>query len=541
MARSFASGMVWGLVVAGGALVLISQLAPPPKGLAVAGNPQGQDVAAKGEGAVPTEAVPTAQTAAKSPDATASLPDANTLQTATKDITQPETATPDAAAAPAEPVVTQDQSSGGKADSAAEGGAELADAGGAAVQKQAEAPVVQADQAGPDAVAKPATPLPKIAAVPAPDSEPDPALSSLDAALTAPEADQAPVAHGSAPDPIGTKDQLLVPSQGAGLTEPSRLPQITAEDPNAQPAPLPVVTAPDTGDAQPEAPQKLAPRVITPDAPKLPGAEVAGVATTLPTVLKPSVPGGETNKLPHVGDNQAAEIQVPTAGTDERPLVKYARSFDRSGGKPLFAILLRDIGAAGMARADLALLPFPVTFVVDPLAPDAAEAAAAYRAAGQEVLMLANGIPAGATASDVAQSFQTLQDILPETVGVIDQATAGFQDNRPLATLVLPVIADQGRGLVTYDRGLNAADQIARRDGLPAAVIFRRLDGEGESQPVMRRYLDRAAFKAAQEGSVVVIGDTRADTVAAILQWTIEGKASGVDLAPVTAVIAQKR
>jgi polysaccharide deacetylase 2 family uncharacterized protein YibQ len=154
--------------------------------------------------------------------------------------------------------------------------------------------------------------------------------------------------------------------------------------------------------------------------------------------------------------------------------------------------------------------------------------------------MLANGIPPGATAGDLAQTFQTLQDILPEAVGVIDQATAGFQDNRALATLVLPVIADQGRGLVTYDRGLNAADQIARRDGVPAAVIFRRLDGEGESQPVMRRYLDRAAFKAAQEGSVVVIGDTRADTVATILQWTIEGKASGVDLAPVTAVMARK-
>jgi polysaccharide deacetylase 2 family uncharacterized protein YibQ len=154
--------------------------------------------------------------------------------------------------------------------------------------------------------------------------------------------------------------------------------------------------------------------------------------------------------------------------------------------------------------------------------------------------MLANGLPVGATASDVAQTFQTLQDILPETVGVIDEETAGFQDNRALASLVLPVIADQGRGLVTFDRGLNAADQIARRDGLPAAVVFRRLDGTGESQPTIRRYLDRAAFKAAQEGAVVVIGDTRADTVAAILQWAIEGKGATMALAPVTAVMARR-
>jgi polysaccharide deacetylase 2 family uncharacterized protein YibQ len=358
--------------------------------------------------------------------------------------------------------------------------------------------------------------------------------------LTAPEADQTPVTQAAAPDPVGAKDALLVPSQDAGLTEPARLPQIAAtEEPGLAPALLPAVTAPDLADTAPAAQQVPAPRVITPDVPQLPG--VKALNTTLPTVLKPSVPGVQTNSLPQIGAPAKVADPVAKAGAAaDQPFVKYARSFAADGGKPLFVILLHDVGAAGMSREDLAKLPFPVTFVVDPLATDAKEAAKAYRDAGQEVLMLANGIPKGAMASDLAQTFQTLQDILPETVGVIDQATAGFQDNRALASLVLPVIADQGRGLVTYDRGLNAADQIARRDGVPAAVIFRRLDGEGESQAVMRRYLDRAAFKAAQEGSVVVIGDTRADTVATILQWTIEGKASGVDLAPVTAVMGRK-
>ncbi len=368
-------------------------------------------------------------------------------------------------------------------------------------------------------------------------TEAAPALSSLDAALTAPLPDQMPPAQVPAPEPLGAKDALLVPSQGAGLSEPTRLPQIAAaEDPGLAPVPLPAVTAPDPADTAPDAPQALAPRVITADVPKLPG--VKPLDSTLPTVLKPSVPGVETNALPQIGDPLKQEAVASGADAD-KPIVKYARRFDAQDGKPLFVILLHDVGAAGMSREDLAKLPFPVTFVVDPLATDAKVAQKAFRDAGQEVLMLANGIPQGATAGDIAQTFQTLQDILPEAVGVIDQEAAGFQDNRALSALVLPVIADQGRGLVTYDHGLNAADQIARRDGLPAAMIFRRLDGAGESQPVMRRYLDRAAFKAAQEGSVVVIGDTRADTVATILQWTIEGKASGVDLAPVTAVMGR--
>jgi hypothetical protein len=155
------------------------------------------------------------------------------------------------------------------------------------------------------------------------------------------------------------------------------------------------------------------------------------------------------------------------------------------------------------------------------------------------VLTLANGIPPGATAADLETTFQTLSDILPESVAVIDQDIGGFQDQRPLATLALPVIKGEGRGLVTYDRGLNAADQIARREGVPSTVIFRRLDGEGENKSTIRRYLDRAAFKAAQDGYVVVIGDTRAETVAAILEWTVEGKAGTVTLAPVTAVLGR--
>ena len=122
----------------------------------------------------------------------------------------------------------------------------------------------------------------------------------------------------------------------------------------------------------------------------------------------------------------------------------------------------------------------------------------------------------------------------------MDLATAVFQDDRPLATMVVPLIKEQGRGLVTFDAGLNAADQVARRDDVPAAVVFRTLDSEGEETPLIRRYLDRAAFKAAQEGRVVVLGTTRAETIAALMEWTVEGRASSVALAPVSAVLSVK-
>ena len=151
--------------------------------------------------------------------------------------------------------------------------------------------------------------------------------------------------------------------------------------------------------------------------------------------------------------------------------------------------------------------------------------------------MLATGIPEGATPGDLEQTFQSLAATLPEAVGVIDQAAGGFQGNRPLATQVVPILTAQGRGLVTFDAGLNAADQEARRAALPSAMVFRRLDAEGEATATIRRYLDRAAFKAAQEGRVVVLGDTRPETVAALLEWAVEGRAASVALAPITAVM----
>jgi len=151
--------------------------------------------------------------------------------------------------------------------------------------------------------------------------------------------------------------------------------------------------------------------------------------------------------------------------------------------------------------------------------------------------MLATGIPQGATAADLEVTFAAHNSTLPQAVAVLDLETGGFQNDRPLATAVVPVIQGSGRGLLTWDKGLNAGDQVARRDGLAAAVIYRRLDGENESIRTMKRYLDRAAFKAAQDGSVAVVGTTRAATIAAILEWTVEGRAASLALAPVTAVL----
>ncbi|WP_225030501.1 divergent polysaccharide deacetylase family protein, partial [Xinfangfangia pollutisoli] len=288
----------------------------------------------------------------------------------------------------------------------------------------------------------------------------------------------------------------------------------------------------------PTALSALMQRKIDADISALPGAgESAVVEDRLPRIGADPAPAPEPGPEPGPEPSGDGAADPAAAPADDRPLARNARPFENPAEKPLFTVILIDNGDPALDRAALADLPFPVSFALDPLSPEAAAQAQIYRDAGQEVLMLATGLPQGAQASDVEVAFQAMFQALPQAVAVMAPQQGGFQGDRPTATLVVPVVGAEGLGLVTWDQGLNAADQVARREDVPAAVAFRALDTEGEAAPVIRRYLDRAAFKAAQEGRVTVVGTTRPETVAALLEWSVEGRAATVALAPVSAVL----
>ncbi len=213
---------------------------------------------------------------------------------------------------------------------------------------------------------------------------------------------------------------------------------------------------------------EVAPDSATPDAPEtetteampaqLPAdAPLPEVATTevdlietdpaLPSAADlPGTPEGVvTDRLPRIGSDEAAAEEDAGSGS-ETPLAAHARAFDNPEGKPAFAIVLMDDGADTLDRVALAGLPFAVSFALDPTHPKAADHAAIYRAAGQEVVMLASGLPEGAQAADVEVAMAAMARTLPESVAVMDLPEAVFQGNRPLASMVVAVVGGQGRG-----------------------------------------------------------------------------------------------
>lgn len=531
MIRNFVTGIVVGGVVAGAGLGVVSQLTPLPQGRVQLAADQSEPVVvtpevvavAKPEGATPAvttapvaEAMPAPAAEPVTKPAALTTPLAEKITPAT-----PEQLPPAKPAEPAEPMVEVPST--------------LPDA----PQAEAAAPA----PVGPKPSAELPAPSP-LAGAEAPSALADPASGTAAPQVQAgAETAPTPASPGALAGDIGT-DAAPAP---ADLPPPA--PQEAAET-LLTPAPAPAVPTPPSMlvlDAAPEPePVMPEPAAVVPEAPDLPNL----LDTTHPETLAPStgltksVDGVTVGRLPSIAEpvlpTDPTTAAEPAPAADIRPLTQYAAKFSNDLGKPLFAVLLVDSGASDLDRAKLAALPFPVSFVIDPLDPGAAEAEAVYRAAGKEVVMLAAGIPAGATAGDLEQTFQANAGVLPESVAVMDIGAQGFQDNRPLATMVVPIIKDQGRGLVTFDAGLNAADQVARREDVAAAVIFRDLDGAGEDTPLIRRYLDRAAFKAAQEGRVVVVGTTRPETIAALMEWSIEGKGASVALAPISAVLAVK-
>lgn len=531
--RGFIRGVIWGGLLATGGLVALSQLAPTRPGV-----PGKAEMATGADAPVASSVAPEASVPeapeVKLPEAVLpveSAPAETAGTTAVPALPQPEPPRPGPAVPQQPPVVTAEAppAIAPAASSAPAGDAPKTPDAGAEPLPEAAQPLAPTQPALGD----------RAATAPSAPAEP-PAQPPTDGPVMAGNGDAAPA--GTAPLPPGQggaseglPGQPVPAMPGAPSTEPA--PQ-TAELP-----PPPPAVAQDEALLQPSpTPPPAAEGTAEPSAP-VPSAEPATTVVTgrLPRIGDPAPPAEAPpdQARPDQGGVQSVdEAYDPALDESLPPVQRYARAFDNPAQKPLFAILLEDRGGE-VDRTALAALDLPLTIVIDPLSEGAAERAALWRAAGQELVLALTGFPAGATPADVEQSLQALADRLPEAVAVIDPDGKVFQSDRLLASQIVAILAQQGRGLVSFDQGLNAADQVARREGLGSVMIFRRIDIDTATGPEVKRYLDRAVFRAAQEGAVAVIGTLSPEIVAGLMEWTVEGRAATVALAPVTALMAR--
>ena len=439
----------------------------------------------------------------------------------------------------------------------------------------APAPVAE-----PAELAMPAT-APEKAAPRAPAATETASLSGAPSAPRPAASEMAPEALSEpAPEPAAVVAPVVVTAPAPAAE--AEAPAAPAAAPEAAPAPAPAAefTAAPTPEpapaAAPAAPEAARPLAETAAAPALepepqPEAEPSGergLAVEAETALPGDVavaqarigrgsgfddlaPNVRVNRLPTISGPEAAEAaeaaEAPAeevmpeaeAEADLPALRRFAEPFENAAARPLLSIVLIDIGveAGGLDLATVRSFPFPLTIAVPADRPGAAEAAATYRQSGIEVVLMASGLPAGARPSDLEVAFEVYRAAIPEAVAVLDPPEGGFQGNRAQAAQAVEILQAAGLGMLALDRGLNAGIQLAERAGLPAALIFRDLDAAGEDPAAIRRMLDRAVFRAGQDGQVVLLARSTPRTVTTLFSWALEGRAESVALAPVSAVL----
>ena len=546
MARGFLAGVLGGGVISTAVLGVVSVLAPPPT------PPEVSDAA---PGAVQTLDQNIASDSGKTP----SQPDTAPVQAATAQpapAPDPDTLTP----LSEETQTSAAQPATGAADSLADPAAatDMAEA------PDADAPVLPSPQANAPAQPQPDSDVAlqtEPAAPPTPQTNPQPLATAelatdADTALPAQDSNQTGSAAPSLAEAPTAEDSLPADATApaapasAPATQEATAPAATTDTDTSRTV---AVTVPQiTEEAEPES---EVPATATPSqpAPAAPTTQVA--AATGPSVGRPATSLIDRGSAVVINRPQAIEASdetetttasLPTlsdASEDQPPIDAFAQAFDAGGDKPLMSIVLIDdgttptAGAAGIAA--LRSFPYPLSFAVDSQLPDAAERMALYRDNGFEVLAMID-MPAGAQPVDAETTLGAILPGLPEVVGVLEGTGTGFQESRDLANQVSSILAQTGHGLLTQSRGLNTMAKLARKEGVPAAPIFRDFDSKGQTATVIRRFLDQAAFRAGQEGAVVMLGRMRPDTISALLLWGLQDRANSVALAPVSAVLKRE-
>ena len=305
---------------------------------------------------------------------------------------------------------------------------------------------------------------------------------------------------------------LSAPSVSASPSAPTTI-NVPIETTRADPAPT------DLGVTAPVAPDET------------------GVQTSLlqpATDLDEAFPQLTSTRLPTVGSSQVA---ADASGVgDDSPLVQFAAKFERINARPILSVVLIDEGKSDLDLTILREFPFPLSIAVNPASSNAVERSRQFRAMGLEVLAILD-LPEGAKPEDVEVNLATSLVNLPETVAILEGSTIGLQETREVSDQVISFVKATGHGLVMLPKGLNTAQKMAARDGVPSVTVFRDIDSKGQTEVVMRRFLDQAAFKARQQDGVLMLGRLRQDTLAALAVWTLADRASTVALAPASTLL----
>ncbi|WP_091842988.1 divergent polysaccharide deacetylase family protein [Palleronia pelagia] len=242
-------------------------------------------------------------------------------------------------------------------------------------------------------------------------------------------------------------------------------------------------------------------------------------------------PGAESPGAPVV---TASPLEIdpdaPVAELTGDPMTDFRQPFDNPEDLPVMAVILLDYGGPMID------VPVNATIALDPTMPDVADRAAAYFAMGFEVAVMPDTTGGGSPA-EISEALRASLSAVPFSLAVVEDPSRPIGTATETVEVILDGLSDSGHGLVTLPEGQNRAQQLAARADVPAGLVFRQIDNQGQDLAAVKRFLDNAAFRARQEETVILLGRNRPETTGAILEWRLGNRASDVELAPLSAAL----
>ncbi|MCX8510054.1 MAG: divergent polysaccharide deacetylase family protein, partial [Rhodobacteraceae bacterium] len=310
-----------------------------------------------------------------------------------------------------------------------------------------------------------------------------------------------PMVEPPAPAGAGAQDSATPP---AATTLPLAAPDAAA-DAAAKPRMLTMNPKPDA-----TATKDMANKDLT-----IPGLKAAPLPASAPgiKIIRPA--GKEV--VPPVAEGEPIAESAATLP----PRRAFAAPWTNPDKKPVLAVILLDQGPekGGMEPAALDGLPFPVTIALDPESDSATVIAAAHRAAGKEVAILAGDLPKEATEADFEVAYQSYVSHLPESVALMGLPDASFQTSSLAAQHVAALLSQDGRGLITFTKGLNPGRGAAEKAGVGVASVDKLFDMVHTENGSLMRELDRAAFAAGQKGVYVIALPSTPEAITGLMTW----------------------
>jgi polysaccharide deacetylase 2 family uncharacterized protein YibQ len=241
-----------------------------------------------------------------------------------------------------------------------------------------------------------------------------------------------------------------------------------------------------------------------------------------------------------------AQVQIGIDG-----LLTHTLALHWLGRHPRVAIIIDDLGNDLHVARALAGIDAPLTFSVMPLRPFSKEVAELAALFGREVLLHlpmepengedfgAHGmLRVGADRNEILRLLDASLATVPHAVGANNHTGSRFTADRDRMQWVLERLKEHGLFFVdSRTAPQSVACEVAATIALPCSARSLYLD-DTDDEAAIRAQLDALLNQARTRGDAIAIGHPRPATVAA-LQAAVPGfAAAGVDVVPVSALVA---